>query len=164
MAKKITSFITLASEQDPGHIFYGPENLHATIYAPINIGNSVDNLHTFLTEELSGKELVFNVGGLSSSVIAVRPINFSLFDLRYKMMNSLGDSARAKRNHATELMSWMNFVRFRQKPNDQYYEFIEANREISFGLFKPHSVELYKNCSKILTNSTEKIFSIDLAK
>ena len=164
MAKKISSFITLASEQDPGHIFYSPENLHATIYAPINIENSVDNLRSFLAEELSGKELIFDVRGLSSSVIGVRPVNFSLFDLRHKMMNFLGDSARAKRNRTIELMSWMNFVRFRDKPSDQYYDFIAKNREKSFGQFKPSSLELYKNRSKILNNSTEKIFSIDLAK
>lgn len=142
LSNKIETFINEISKYDDRHVYYNKENLHATIYAPINIETDTKKLYSFLVKELYNKELVFDLRGISSSVIAVNPVNFSLFDFRRKILNFLGDSSRLKRASELELMAWINFVRFKGKPNNQYYNFIKKNYSISLGLFKPDYIEL----------------------
>jgi 2'-5' RNA ligase len=162
VSESIETFIWEASKQDKGHRYYDRANLHATIYAPIDTETQVDKLFGFLSKELGGKELEFDVEGVASSVIVVRPVNFSLLDLRRKLAGFLNDSKRLDRDPIMESMTWMTFLRFKDKPNESYYDFIQENRTRSFGCFKPRCVELYKTHQRILDESVEKIFSIKL--
>lgn len=158
---KIESFITEISQYDDRHIYYGRKNLHATIYAPIDPTVSTADLHSFLLEELKKVNLIFEVQGVAIPVIVANPIGFSLFELRQKIASFLGDD-RSGRPPIREQMTWMTFLRFTANPNEGYLNFIEKNRDRPFGMFKPKTVELYKNHRRTLDDSAEKVFSIEL--
>lgn len=143
--------------------FYPSKQLHLTLLGNIDI-----NIHKQKIIEALGKNLksltninfiLYGLGGNQhcSSISAYPTFNIAL--LRNMLRNEIRSKGDDYSSHLTkyEEVGWINYLRYLESPNQEILKFLIDKQNTFFGLFKPNSVELCANTSKVLDPPQTKL-------
>lgn len=141
---------------EPNQFYYPSETLHLTLIGNLPINLEHQKIITSVERVIKQQSYKFKLYGLGSnnycSSISAYPINFSLHSLRQELRNRLGTTGDNYSSilQSYEYMGWINYLRYLNKPSQQFLDKLYSYNEAFFGEMIPETLELYKNTSKVL--------------
>ena len=139
---------------DPDQLITDVSQLHVTLLGQINTDSDVADLIATTQEFLNNNSLSFHLYGVGSSKkvasVTAYPVSFDVSSLRKKLRQIGGGTIF---DAPYEDLTWINFMRFLNKPKPGLLPALKSEINTEFGIIKPKSVQLLRNSSRLLSNA-----------
>ncbi len=150
---------------EPNQFYYPLSDLHLTLVG--NIPTTIDQQKITIALEsiIKHYQLEFKLEGLGSnkycSSFSAYPIDFSLHKLREELRSRIGIHGDNYQNilPSYEYVGWINYLRYLQIPGQKFLNRLYENRGAVFGQFRPSSVQLFRNTSKVLASPQAQLIT-----
>lgn len=158
--RKLIDTVACFKTRYPHHSYMNPDKLHVTVIGRIPITIPIDKIVKFVEKNLT-PDLRFKVEGVDLSEFSVAFLSFAqnveISKIRAKFRNEISDKIK-KYQGKYESIGWINFLRFGEKPTQEFYNFVLKNLEVNFGVAKG-DIKILKNSSKTL-NGARVLFKL----
>ena len=140
---------------ETGLYVYPFERLHMTLLGRIDKNIDPKKLIEVVRKNMLGRKFVFKVGYLANnnqSLSIISEPKFDLDSLRNQIRKDLGVSGDdyTRYSNIYERLAWFNYLRFREKPGDKFFEALWNMRNFQFGEFEAKDISIYLNTSRTM--------------
>jgi hypothetical protein len=149
----------------PNQFYYPPSLYHFTVLARIPITFPEDQLITSITSARKRYPFKLVLQGIGAATRGVSipgyDRNANIFQLRTALRNSVGQADDYTKYHPVwENILWINFIRYRQKPPDEFFTYIQKFNDAIYGEITNPPFYLYTNQSQTLDPKLSKLISV----
>ena len=134
---------------------YPFERLHMTLLGRIDKELGKEKISEVVKKNMVGKKFIFDIGYLAcnnNGVSIIAEPRFDLAGLRTELRKGLGIKGDDYTKYLSiyESLAWMNFIRFKDKPGDKFFETLWQMRNYQFGEHEAKSIGIFFNSSRTM--------------
>lgn len=143
------------SKVENGLYIYPFDRLHITLLGRVDRALGTEKVCGVVRDSMVGREFIFDVGYLANNNMGISVIaepRFDLAGLRNKIREDLGVAGDdyTKYSNIYERLAWINFIRFKEKPGNAFFDKLWEMREYQFGKFQAKDISVFLNRSRTL--------------
>lgn len=140
---------------ESGLYVYPFERLHMTLLGRVDKKLGAEKIGRVVRDSMVGEKFLFDIGYLANNNMGVSIIaepRFDLGGLRNKIREDLGvrGDDYTKYSNIYERLAWINFLRFKEKPDNAFFDILWELREYQFGEYEAKDINVFLNRSRTL--------------